>query len=53
MNFFPFQWNYKDEIVENKTKLVIRTFGRNDKNESVHIKIMDFAIPFWMRPCAC
>ena len=48
MNFFPFQWNYKDEVVENKVKLIIRAFGRNDKNESVHIKIMDFAIPFWI-----
>ena len=51
VNFFPFQWQYADEPVDDDDKqpqTVIRIYGWNDKNESVCVTIEDFPIPIWV-----
>ena len=50
-NFFPFQWQYDDDFVdeeENIRQTIIRVYGWNELNESVYVKIKDFEIPIWV-----
>jgi len=50
-NFFPFQWQYADEPVDDDEKqlqTVIRIYGWNERNESVSVRIDDFPIPIWI-----
>lgn len=50
-NFFPFQWQYTDEFVDDEDSIrqtIIRVYGWNELNESVYVKIADFQIPIWV-----
>ena len=45
-NFFPFQWSHCSETTDTGNLItVIRSFGWNEKNESVYIRIDDFQLP--------
>ncbi len=46
-NFMPFHWTYEDEKDGDIKQNVIRTYGWNEKNESVYCFITDFDIPIW------
>ena len=48
-NFFPFHWTTEDEDTGlGHKQCTIRSYGWNEKNESVYIKICDFLIPLWI-----
>ena len=48
-NFMPFQWSFEDELDDSGIlKCTIRSYGWNEKNESIYCNIYDYNIPIWV-----
>lgn len=47
-NFFPYSWTFEDEETNQGWQCIIRTYGWNDKNESVYCRIEDMQIPIYV-----